>query len=210
MLSTAELVCSVDNTKCPVMEAWSAVSAVFLSRISPNKITSGSCRKQLFNPSEKSYPFSLLIELWVIPSISYSTGFSSVMIFFSGVLICFNIAYRVVVFPDPVGPVVTINPSLYCKSLSTLSLLSFENPSCVISTFCFLGSKYRRTMLSPLLLGSTETRTFIFLWLSGNENCPSDGNSTIFDAIIRTVIIYKSERLLLPYLLDFAYQAVWL
>jgi hypothetical protein len=41
----ASLVCSVLNTRCPVSEAWTAVSAVSLSRISPTMTTSGSWRR---------------------------------------------------------------------------------------------------------------------------------------------------------------------
>ena len=38
------LVCSVENTRCPVSAAVIAVDIVSRSRISPTSITSGSCR----------------------------------------------------------------------------------------------------------------------------------------------------------------------
>jgi hypothetical protein len=40
----ASFVCSVENTKCPVSDACTAISAVSLSRISPTRTVSGSCR----------------------------------------------------------------------------------------------------------------------------------------------------------------------
>ena len=41
----ASLVCSVLKTMCPVSDAWTAISAVSRSRISPTRILSGSCRR---------------------------------------------------------------------------------------------------------------------------------------------------------------------
>ena len=41
----ASLVCSVESTRWPVSDAWSAIWAVSLSRISPTSTTSGSCRR---------------------------------------------------------------------------------------------------------------------------------------------------------------------
>ena len=40
----ASVVCRVEKTRCPVSAALSAVSRVSMSRISPIRITSGSCR----------------------------------------------------------------------------------------------------------------------------------------------------------------------
>ena len=45
IVSGAELVCKVDNTKWPVKEASMPALAVSLSRISPIRITSGSARR---------------------------------------------------------------------------------------------------------------------------------------------------------------------
>ena len=41
----ASLVCSVESTRWPVSDAWSAIWAVSWSRISPMSTTSGSCRR---------------------------------------------------------------------------------------------------------------------------------------------------------------------
>ncbi len=39
------LVCSVENTRCPVSAARTEICAVSRSRVSPTRITSGSCRR---------------------------------------------------------------------------------------------------------------------------------------------------------------------
>ena len=46
----ASLVCSVLSTRCPVSEAWMAISAVSRSRISPTRMTSGSWRRYARRP----------------------------------------------------------------------------------------------------------------------------------------------------------------
>ncbi len=52
----ASLVCSVEKTRCPVSEAWTAISAVSRSRISPIRTTSGSCRRIARSPRAKVRP----------------------------------------------------------------------------------------------------------------------------------------------------------
>ncbi len=52
----ASLVCNVLNTRWPVSEALIATSAVSRSRISPTRITSGSCRKNERNARAKLSP----------------------------------------------------------------------------------------------------------------------------------------------------------
>jgi hypothetical protein len=47
---------SVDNNKCPVIDALTAICAVSSSRISPSIITSGSRLKILLSPVEKVSP----------------------------------------------------------------------------------------------------------------------------------------------------------
>src|SRR5260370_1880300 len=41
----ASLVWSVESTRCPVSDAWTAICAVSRSRISPTSTTLGSCRR---------------------------------------------------------------------------------------------------------------------------------------------------------------------
>ena len=78
MLSFA---CTVLKTMCPVFAAWQAISAVSLSRISPSRTTSGSCRRTLRRLLAKVWPDFVLISIWFTPSIWYSTGSSIVMTF---------------------------------------------------------------------------------------------------------------------------------
>ena len=61
MVSALELVCKVENTKCPVMAASIAVSRVSQSRISHTKTISGSCLKDPLSPEAKLNPMSPLI-----------------------------------------------------------------------------------------------------------------------------------------------------
>ncbi len=55
------LVCRVLNTKWPVSEALMATSAVSRSRISPTRITSGSCRRKARRAREKLSPIFSLV-----------------------------------------------------------------------------------------------------------------------------------------------------
>ena len=78
---TALLLWSVERTKCPVREDFTAMLDVSSSLILPIKISSGSWRKAAHNVSANPNPCSGLTETCVIPSIWYSTGFSKVRIF---------------------------------------------------------------------------------------------------------------------------------
>ena len=59
--SGAELVCSVENTKCPVSDASTPIETVSLSRDSPTMMMSGSARKKARITRAKSIPAFLLI-----------------------------------------------------------------------------------------------------------------------------------------------------
>ena len=50
----ASLVCSVERTRCPVMEARTAIRAVSSSLISPRSMTSGSCLMKFLPAIAKS------------------------------------------------------------------------------------------------------------------------------------------------------------
>ena len=56
----ALFVCSVLNTRCPVCAARNAILAVSASRISPTRITSGSCRKMERKAAAKVNPHFLV------------------------------------------------------------------------------------------------------------------------------------------------------
>ena len=88
-LSTVDralLVWIVDKTKCPVIDARTAIWAVSESRISPIKIILGSCLNIERSAAAKVIPISALTWTWLIPSIFISIGSSTVIIFFSGLL----------------------------------------------------------------------------------------------------------------------------
>ena len=77
------LVCIVDKTKCPVIDARTAILAVSVSRISPTIIILGSCLKIDLKAVAKSSPISLLVWIWLIPAIFISIGSSTVIILVS-------------------------------------------------------------------------------------------------------------------------------
>ena len=137
---TALFVCTVDKTKCPVKLAWIAISAVSLSLISPTITISGSCLKIALKPFAKLNPVLLLTCVCPIPSRAYSTGSSMVRMFCDLSEISFRPAYKDVVFPDPVGPVTRIIPSVLDNPFLKLSNVSVEKPRsfkfiCVLSLY---------------------------------------------------------------------------
>ena len=67
MVEGASLVCSVESTKCPVSAAFTAISAVSKSRISPTRMMFGSCRKKARNAAAKFNPICSFICTWLIP-----------------------------------------------------------------------------------------------------------------------------------------------
>src|SRR2546427_286601 len=75
----ASLVWRVDRTRWPVSEAWIAISAVSLSRISPTMMMSGSCRKKDRRPLANVRPALGLIWTWFTRGSWYSTGSSTVL-----------------------------------------------------------------------------------------------------------------------------------
>ena len=115
MAPLASRVCMVENTRWPVSAADSAICAVSRSRISPTRMTSGSCRRPCFRPALKdgtSRPTSRCVTIepghlgnW------YSTGSSIVMMRqlpprLSRVMIMAS----VVVLPEPATPVSRTRP----------------------------------------------------------------------------------------------------
>ena len=74
----ASLVWSVEKTRCPVKADRTASSTVSPSRISPTRMTSGSCRRIDRSPEAKVSPAFTLIWHCRMTGSSYSTGSSSV------------------------------------------------------------------------------------------------------------------------------------
>src|SRR5258708_1790968 len=114
MVSTASSVCNVENTRCPVSAACSAVEIVSRSRMSPTRITSGSWRK-LARSADANAGVSTSTSRWLTkPFLSRcrnSIG-SSIVMMCSGrlELIRSSMAASVVDLPEPVTPVTSTMP----------------------------------------------------------------------------------------------------
>ena len=87
-----------------------AIVAVSRSLISPTRIMSGSARKIVRRADAKVSPALLFTWIWFMPSSWYSTGSSTVITFFEGWFRILRVAYKVVVLPEPVGPVTSTVP----------------------------------------------------------------------------------------------------
>ena len=114
---TAVLVCSVDITRCPVRLACTAISAVSRSRISPTMTTSGSWRENRPQAPRESH-VGLGVDLGLA-----DTG----QVVLDGILDREDVdgarrqlrpgrPYRVVVLPEPVGPVTRKMPCGRCTT----------------------------------------------------------------------------------------------
>ena len=110
IVAGALLVWTVLKTKCPVRAACIAIWAVSKSRISPINTISGSWRTIDLNALAKVSPIFSFTCTWFTPLIVYSTGSSTVIILTSTWFSLFKIAYKVVVLPEPVGPLIKIIP----------------------------------------------------------------------------------------------------
>src|SRR5438034_820608 len=120
------VVCNVENTRCPVSAAFSAVSSVSISRISPIRMTSGAwrntCRSAALNDSV-SFPTSRCEIFARLSRCRNSIGSSMVMMLTRRPrLMWLIIAASAVDLPDPVTPVTSTSPrGLIAISLSNRS-----------------------------------------------------------------------------------------
>ena len=64
----ASLVCSVESTRWPVSAAFTAISAVSKSRISPTRMMLGSCRRKARRAEAKFNPIWSFIWTWLMPA----------------------------------------------------------------------------------------------------------------------------------------------
>ena len=122
MVVAAELVCTVDSTRCPVSAACTAICTVSPSRISPTMITSGSCRRMERSRVAKVSPTCGLTWIWLMPRSWYSIGSSTVTTLRETAFSPVSPVYSVVVLPLPVGPVTSTMPlgsSNVWRSLAT-------------------------------------------------------------------------------------------
>ena len=71
---------------------------------------SGSQRRIERSAAANVMPARVFTCTWLMPVRRYSTGSSTVMMFFSGLFRMFSAAYSVVDLPEPVGPVTRMAP----------------------------------------------------------------------------------------------------
>ena len=153
----------IGNTEIDVRVSTipTAISAVSRSRISPTRITSGSWRTIDRRPLAKVSPILGLTWIWLMPSIWYSTGSSTVMMLMSGVLMWLRTAYSEVVFPLPVGPVTRMMPLGAATRRFNCVIWRSEAPRSVMSNNALVLFKRRMTTRSPAAVGMVDTRTSI-------------------------------------------------
>src|SRR6266480_441818 len=108
------VVWSVENTRCPVSAALSAVSSVSMSRISPIRMTSGAWRSTWRSAAlndSVSFPTSRCEMFARLSRCRNSIGSSMVMILTRRLkLMWLTIAASAVDLPDPVTPVTSTSP----------------------------------------------------------------------------------------------------
>ena len=133
------MVCSVENTRCPVSAAVIAVDIVSRSRISPTSITSGSCRSAALRAAayeSVSFPTSRCATIERRLECRYSIGSSSVIIFFESLDAMTSIRLaNVVDLPLPVAPVTRTSPLIFVVRLTT---------DCGMPSCCGVGTSYER------------------------------------------------------------------
>ncbi len=198
MPPAALLVCRVDSTRWPVNADWIAMRAVSRSRISPIMMMSGSWRTMLRSALAKSSPICGLAWIWLMPSIWYSTGSSTVMIFTSAVLSWLSAVYSVVVLPEPVGPVTSRMPCGCSSTLRNCGRNASVKPSRWKSNTTVSRSSRRITTLSPCAVGTVLTRRSSSLPCTRSMMRPSCGRrrSAMFSrAMILMRLITAAVRL---------------
>src|SRR5690606_31484729 len=131
------------------------------SRISPRSTTSGSERRIDLRAPANVRPALGLTWTWLIPGRRYSTGSSTVMTLISGRETALSVAYSVVDFPEPVGPVTRIIPYGLRYDSWNVSKLSSRNDRSRRSRLAVELSRMRITTFSPHTVGSVATRRSI-------------------------------------------------
>ncbi len=120
---------------------------------------SGSWRISARTPSAKPSSIAGCTCIWLNAGSTISIGSSMVQTLTSGVASAFSVEYRVVVLPEPVGPVTSTMPF----GLAVISFQRFwsssEKPSSRKSRTSTSGSKMRITIFSPKAVGSVDRRS---------------------------------------------------
>ena len=75
-------------------------------------------------------------------------GSSMVTTLIPGLATCRKKAYKVVVFPEPVGPVFSIMPFGLAISILKISIRYLSNPNASMGSAMVVGSRTRITMVS--------------------------------------------------------------
>ena len=190
----ASLVCSVASTRWPVSEAWAAIAAVSGSRISPTKMTSGSWRRIARSADAKVTPCLVSTWICVTPGSSNSIGSSTVMMLMSGPWISCSAAYRVVVLPEPVGPVTTTMPSRCVKRRLKRSSSGASRPTCEsVTARCV--SRMRMTHFSAPRAGIVEMRRSKVRPCTMTRARPSCGRSRSAMSSFAMTLIREMTRL---------------
>lgn len=200
MVSAADWVWRVPNTRWPVSAAVIAMLIVSGSRISPTRIMSGSCRSARFSASGKflvSAPISRWFMMHPLFSWTNSMGSSIVRMWsFRFLFAASMIAARVVDFPDPVGPVTSTSPrGRFANSASPSGI-----PSCC-SDLISLGITRITLPVFPLCcMTFTRNRDFPGIeyaksssWVRENSACCS---SVITEN--SSCLIFAEDSLLYP------------
>ena len=89
---------------------------------------SGSWRRNDLSAAENVNPIFSFNCTWLIPFNVYSIGSSTVTIFVFYLFNNFNVAYNVVVLPDPVGPLIKTIPLGLLTPSKYKFFSSSENP----------------------------------------------------------------------------------
>ena len=152
---------------------------------------SGSWRTMLRNACAKSRPICGLAWIWLMPSIWYSTGSSTVMIFTSGVLSFASAVYSVVVLPEPVGPVTSMIPCGCCSTCWNCGRNSSVKPSLWKSKTTVSRSSRRITTDSPCAVGTVLTRRSSSLPCTRSMIRPSCGRRR--SAMLSLAMIFTRE-----------------
>ena len=138
--------------------ACTAIPAVSASRTSPTMITSGSWRSSVRTPAAKSRPMPGWTCIWLNAGSTSSIGSSIVHTFTSGRATCFSVEYKVVVLPEPVGPVTRITPCGCSTIERQVASSSASKPSSRKFFSSTTGSKMRITSFSPNAVGMVDSR----------------------------------------------------
>ena len=191
----ASFVCIVLITKWPVIAALTAISAVSVSLISPIIIMSGSCLNMERSPAAKVKPAFALVWTWLIPCNLYSTGSSTVIMFFLISFKLLNTVYKVVDLPLPVGPVTRMIPLGNSKTSSNFLEFSSVKPSCALVLIELFLSRILITTFSPYTVGSIEIRRSRYKSSTLISILPSWGIlfSAIFNSDIILILVTKAE-----------------